>query len=381
MPDEISKPLKVYGVLSIVLSALAIPILVLAIINIVEMARSGGEANQYMQALALGGMLAAASIVFAVQSIILGVRLVRDFRRYAAAQVYACMVTLGVVMALVVMLAGFKPWLLLPAANMVFYVVVSSHLDPALRQERALQRHLQALDDRSDAEAGTLGLDKTGRGYITLNFFNVFWIFVASCFIGDVFETVYYAVTHGGEIMNRTGMLWGPLSPIYGFGATFMTIALNRFYRSNPLVIYGVSAVIGGVFEYLVSWFFQFAFGITAWDYSGAFMNIDGRTDLFHIAAWGLLGLFWVKFCLPRILALINKIPWNWRYGVTVVATVFMCVNGGLTLFSFDCWYQREAGVGPKTAISEFCAEHYGDEFMAEHFQTMSMDVSKATRN
>lgn len=384
MQDELSKPLKIYGILTLAFSVLAIPTMVRAILGIIWLVtdpQAMAVVDVSTQALALDGVLIAALAALVAQSIVLGVRLIRDKRRGAAAQANAIIANLVVIIILIVMVVGFKPWLLAPAAHLIFFIVVSSYFDPSLREERQLQRHLQALQDKSDAEDGTLGLDKTGRGYITLNFFNVFWIFVASCVIGDLFETVYYAALHDGEVINRTGMLWGQFSPIYGFGATLMTVSLNRFYRKSPLIIYGVSALIGGAFEYLVSWFFQFAFGITAWDYSGAPFNIDGRTDLFHILAWGLLGLFWIKVCLPWLLKLINRIPWNWRYGVTVAFTVFMVVNGGLTMFSFDCWYQREAGVDPHTAISDFCAEHWGNDFMAEHFQTMSMDTSKATRS
>ena len=53
-----------------------------------------------------------------------------------------------------------------------------------------------------------------------------------------------------------------------------MTIALNRFHDKPVWVIFLVSAVIGGAFEYLTSWFMQFAFGIVAWDYSLSLIHI-----------------------------------------------------------------------------------------------------------
>ena len=127
-----------------------------------------------------------------------------------------------------------------------------------------------------------------------------------------------------------------------------MTVALNRFHDKNVVLIFLVSAVIGGAFEYLTSWFMQFAFGIVAWDYTGTFLSIDGRTNGMFMAMWGVLGVVWIKLLLPWMLKLVNIIPWNWRYTVTSVCAALMIADGGLTLVSLDCWYQRMAGNAPR---------------------------------
>lgn len=322
--------------------------------------------------------------VLAVMFFVLGIRMLRGKRKKAA-----FLANIMIAVTVVAGICGFMLWgvnvRLLPMfAGVVILVVVQSYSDPSLYEERQLQRKLRNLQTKAEAEDGTLGLDTSGKGYIKLNFFNIFWIFVICCIIGVVIETIYHmVVVEPGVYQDRAGLLYGPFSPIYGVGAVLMTIALNRFHKKNPLLIFLVSAVIGGAFEFFVSWFMETAFGITAWDYTGTFLSIDGRTNGMFMCMWGVLGLVWIKLCLPFMLDLVNKIPWNWRYGITTLCSALMLVNAVLTLAALDCWYQREAGTmdySTASAITQFCNEHYDNQFMENRFQSMTMDPDAASR-
>lgn len=322
--------------------------------------------------------------------IFFGHSLLKNHRRNAARWTHVLILLTVIQMVLNIMLGGIKGNLLSPAIQLIILLALSVTADPSLHQERALKRRLRDLQDREAAEEGMLGRDIEGKGYIQLNFFNLFWVFVVCCVLGLIIETVWHmVVVDPGVYQDRTGMLFGPFSPIYGFGAVLMTLALNRFYRSNPLLIFLVSAVIGGLFEFFVSWFMQTAFGAVAWDYTG--MTIfgipdpiaqlaDGRTATPFMFMWGALGFVWIKLCLPHLLTLINVIPWKFRYSFTTVCAVLMIVNGVMTLQALDCWFERVSNIQPSSPVEEFYATYFDNAYMAHRFQSMSITPENSTR-
>ena len=313
--------------------------------------------------------------------ILLGVRLLRNKRRYAALTAEVLMALAAVAFICNIMLSGTDVHIVPTLVILVLLFFVSGYVDPSLSEERELQRKLRDMETRDQAEEGTLGLDSTGRGYIALNFFNVFWIFVVCSVLGLVIEVVYhFVIVVPGEYQDRAGMLFGPFSPIYGVGAVLMTMALNRFHDKPVPVIFLVSALIGGAFEFFVSWFMETAFGAVAWDYTGTFLSIDGRTNGMFMAMWGMLGVLWIKALLPKMLDVVNLIPWKLRYTVTAVATAFMLVNAIMTLQSLDCWYGRLSGHVPETPIEQFYATYFDNDFMANRFESMTINPDSATR-
>ena len=379
--QKLPLPLKIFGVLCLLGGVASLPLAALRAFSVIRLFREGEYQDSATTSIVVTFVMVGVLVLMAVLFIVFGVRLLRNKRRHTAltADLLMALSAGGIVCDM--MLFGIGLDLIFFAVILVLLVALEGYIDPSLSQERDLQRRLRDMETREQAEDGTLGLDMTGKGFISLNFFNVFWIFVVCCVLGLVVETVYhFVVVDPGHYQDRAGMLFGPFSPIYGFGGLLMTLALNRFHDKPVVVIFFVSALIGGAFEYLTSWFMELAFGAVAWDYTGTFLSIGGRTNGMFMAMWGVLGVMWIKLFLPWMLKLVNLIPWKLRYTVTSVCATLLIIDGVMTLQSLDCWYERLAGRPADTPVEEFYASHFDNQYMSERFQSMSINPENAKR-
>lgn len=386
--------IKVYAVLCTLSGVGTLPSVAVFMWQVITALINGNVAAKLGDNTLVAVGLIVAGIMFSAASaiilIVFGLDLIKDQRRNAARLSYVLIAFTVVELLVDVMLQGIGPFLLRPAVQLVILIALSATVDPTLRQERELQRRLQEMLDRDAAAEGMLGRDETGEGYIKLNYFNLFWVFFVCSVLGLILEEVWHmVVVDPGVYQDRAGMLFGPFSPIYGFGAVLMTMALNRFYKKNPLIIFLVSALIGGAFEVFVGWFMQTSFGVVSWSYSHIRLFgmpdpiavlTGGRTCTPFACMWGLGGLIWIKVLLPRLLKLINMIPWKRRYSATVILTAVMLIDGVMTLQSLDYWYQRVNGTVRNIPVAQFYDKHFDNEYMENRFQSMTMSPKDATR-
>ncbi|WP_296011548.1 hypothetical protein [uncultured Adlercreutzia sp.] len=374
--------LRVFGVLLIVGSGAALPGIAKSIYKAVTMFGSGGMAGEGTSTVVVTFLHLAVLVALAITLIIFGVRMFQNKRRWAALISYGLYVLIILGGLCSIMLNGMSVDLYFYLVALVVTIALQSYLDPSLLEERRRHRQEREAEEHKEGEAGTLGRDLSGKGYITLNFFNLFWIFVVASILGLLMEEiVHFLFVVPGQWQDRAGLLFGPFSPIYGCGAVLMTIFLNRFHKSNFVVIFLVAAVIGGAFEAFTSLFMQYAFGAVAWDYSNMPGSLfGGRTSIPFMCCWGLLGVVWIKLLLPFMLRLVNFIPWNWRYVLTTVAAAFMLVDAVMTLQSLDCWYERLSGDPVGTPIQQFYDHEFDDHYMADRFQSMTINPSDAVR-
>lgn len=116
----------------------------------------------------------------------------------------------------------------------------------------------------------------------------MFLIFISGCFVGWLYEEVFYTVTEG--MLRNRGILYGPWLPIYGIGA--IGIYAMKPLKKNPFLLFLLCIGITGVVEYIIGFAGIKLFDMRLWDYRGLFLNINGIICFRSVVSFGLLGLF-----------------------------------------------------------------------------------------
>lgn len=134
------------------------------------------------------------------------------------------------------------------------------------------------------------------------------YFFICS-FIGWLLE-VAYAFSVYGTFVDR-GFLRGPICPIYGYGAVIMVLITDWIKKkkiTNSLIIFVIVAVIATVLEYIASYFLELVFNLRWWDYTGYFLNINGRVCLIFSIFFGIAGVIFIKNIYPIMQKTFDKI-------------------------------------------------------------------------
>jgi uncharacterized membrane protein len=230
--------------------------------------------------------------------------------------------------------------------------------------ERAVSRPVSAADH---------------SGLIRLDITHLFWVFVLCSIIGLGIESLFHFVVYGGW-QNRYGLVWGPFSPIYGCGAVLFTLILNRFWNRSVILIFLISMVTGCALEYLTGFILESFFGIAAWDYSGSFMSIGGKTSLVYGLMWGVLGVLWIRLLLPPLTQMLERAPLLTRPVVTAVFGLLLAFDVATTVAVLDREFQRARGIPATTAIEQLCDRYFPDEWCEQRFENMAMRTEDALR-
>lgn len=168
-------------------------------------------------------------------------------------------------------------------------------------------------------ESRTISAD---RSYSLINLIMMFFIF---CFVGWVWE-VSLAFISEDMFVNR-GTLHGPWLPIYGTGGVIILVLLKKL-REKPALEFVAAMVLCGCLEYFSSWYLEMTHdGQRWWDYTGYFLNINGRICAEGLLTFGLGGLAIVYLLAPALDNLLSRIDARKLGIVAAVLLVLYCAD------------------------------------------------------
>ena len=133
---------------------------------------------------------------------------------------------------------------------------------------------------------------------------NLVLLFFAYAFLGWCIEvTLKFFQFH--RFINR-GFLTGPWLPIYGSGASLITVVIKGLAPLEFSVgtTFIVSFFLCGFLEYMTSYVLEKRFHARWWDYSQKPMNLHGRVWIGNLILFGLGGVVIVDLINPLLLRL-----------------------------------------------------------------------------
>ena len=181
-----------------------------------------------------------------------------------------------------------------------------------------------------------------------LSFGDLVWLFVIGAFLGDVVETLFCRVT-AGVWMSRSSLVWGPFSVVWGLALVMAAVLLRGSEERSDRSIFLFGFVLGGAYEYLCS---------------AVKFNLGGRVNLLYCFFWGIAAVVWIRYGYPLIAKLMAKLKKHILPWMTVVLTVFMAVNMGLSGLALARYDARTSGLAPANRLDVFLDEHFDNARM-----------------
>lgn len=206
-------------------------------------------------------------------------------------------------------------------------------------------------------------MDKSSNKLIKIiNFIiKIFWIFVIGSVAGFFIEMIYTAV-YTRTFVIRRGLIYGPFIQIYGMGAVAYYLLISKI--KEPKEAFYTGMLMGGILEYVCSFFQEILFGTISWDYSHFFLNFNGRTCVLYCFYWGIIAVVFLKVVYPWL----ERIePLMYKKGVrifTIFLMIFMVFDISISSMAAYRQQERHDNIPARNSIEVFLDNNYPDEYL-----------------
>lgn len=208
-----------------------------------------------------------------------------------------------------------------------------------------------------------------------LSFQKMFWIFLIASIFGALYEEILYIVK---SFINlgifdwepRRGVFWGPISPVYGVGAVVMCLVLTN--KNDTLSQTFIKAsILGGAVEYIISFLQETFLKTTSWDYSGYFLDINGRTTIPFMLFWGVLGVCFVKFIYPFLSGMVDGMQATINGKFTTFLVVLLSFDMTISWTALIRQTLRHNNISTIPIVDKFYDDHFDDDYIMKKFPNM----------
>ena len=109
---------------------------------------------------------------------------------------------------------------------------------------------------------------------------------------------------------------------------------INRYNKSrvitkieeNPFIVFIIVMILCSILEFMTSYVMEVKTGLKYWDYSGHFMNIQGRICLENSLFFGVGGCLCIYIIAPFLQRIFSKIPYKTKLiFASILAFVMLC--------------------------------------------------------
>lgn len=189
----------------------------------------------------------------------------------------------------------------------------------------------------------------------------IFWVFIIGSVFGFIAEMLYSTI-FTRTLVIRQGLIYGPFVQVYGMGAVAYYLLIRKVKEPKDAFLAGM--IMGGILEYLCSFFQEILFGTISWDYSNMFFNLNGRTCLLYCFYWGIIAVAFLKVVYPGLQKLEPLLHRKAIKILTVFLMIFMIFDISISSMAAARQTDRRKGIEPRNNVEVFLDKTYPDEYL-----------------
>ncbi|MDD3401805.1 MAG: DUF975 family protein [Hespellia sp.] len=134
-----------------------------------------------------------------------------------------------------------------------------------------------------------------------------------------------------GYVINA-GILYGPWIPVVGITAVLVLLVGRRLMK-HPLVNVTFITVFPSAVQYFYVWLIEWLEGTRYWDFSGYFLNLNGRICLSSVVAVGAFGSALFYLIGPELDEYLKQFPVRKKWKVCIALFILFLIDIGITIY------------------------------------------------